>query len=163
LIYNIIFRCTTQWFDICIHYDMIITVNLVTIHHHTKSLQYYWLYSPCHTLHPVTHFITGSLYFLILLIYFTFFTHLPPLETISLFSLYAAAAAKSLQSCLTLCDPIDGSLRGSPILGFSRQEHRSGVPFPSPTHQSEKWKWSRSVMSDSLRPHGLQPTRLLHP
>ena len=30
-------------------------------------------------------------------------------------------------------------------------------------HESEKWKWSRSVMSNSLRPHGLQPTRLLHP
>ena len=28
----------------------------------------------------------------------------------------AAAAAKSLQSCLTLCDPIDGSPRGSPTL-----------------------------------------------
>jgi len=28
---------------------------------------------------------------------------------------------------------------------------------------SRKWKWSRSVMSDSLRPHGLWPTRLLHP
>ena len=30
-------------------------------------------------------------------------------------------------------------------------------------HESEKWKWSRSVVSDSLWPHGLQPTRLLHP
>ena len=30
-------------------------------------------------------------------------------------------------------------------------------------HESEKWKWSRSVVSDSLQPHGLQPTRLLHP
>ena len=29
--------------------------------------------------------------------------------------------------------------------------------------ESEKWKWSRLVVSDSLRPHGLQPTRLLHP
>ena len=29
--------------------------------------------------------------------------------------------------------------------------------------ESEKWKWSRSVVSDSSRPHGLQPTRLLHP
>ena len=28
------------------------------------------------------------------------------------------AAAKSLQSCLTLCDPIDGSLPGSPIPGI---------------------------------------------
>ena len=48
-------------------------------------------------------------------------------------------------------------------LGFSRQEHWSGLRFPSPMHESEKWKWSHSVMSDSWRPHGLQPTRLLHP
>ena len=74
-----------------------------------------------------------------------------------------AAAAKSLQSCLTLCDPIDGSPLGSPALGFSRQERWSGLPFPSPMHESENWKWSRSVMSDSLRPCGLQPTRLLRP
>ena len=31
---------------------------------------------------------------------------------------YAAAAAKSLQSCLTLCDPIDGSPQGSPVPGI---------------------------------------------
>ena len=30
----------------------------------------------------------------------------------------AAAAAKSLQSCLTLCDPIDGSPPGSPLRGI---------------------------------------------
>jgi len=48
-------------------------------------------------------------------------------------------------------------------LGFSRQEHWSGLPFPPPMHESEKWKWSRSVVSDSSRPHGLQPTRLLCP
>ena len=29
--------------------------------------------------------------------------------------------------------------------------------------ESEKWKWSRSVVSDPQRPHGLQPTRLLCP
>ena len=73
------------------------------------------------------------------------------------------AAAKPLQSCPTLCDPIDGSPLGSPSLGFSRQEHWSGLAFPSPMHESEKWKWSRSVMSDSSQCHGLQPTRLLHP
>ena len=50
-----------------------------------------------------------------------------------------------------------------PSLGFSRQEHWSGLPLPSPMHESEKWKWSRSVVSDSSWPHGLQPTRLLHP
>ena len=49
-----------------------------------------------------------------------------------------AAAAKSLQSYPTLCDPIDGSPTGSPSLGFSRQEHWSGLPFPSPMHESEK-------------------------
>ena len=27
-----------------------------------------------------------------------------------------------------------------PSLGFSRQEHWSGLPFPSPVHESEKWK-----------------------
>ena len=75
----------------------------------------------------------------------------------------AAAAAKSLQSYLTLCDPRDGSHQAPPSLGFSRQEHWSGLPFPSPMHESEKWKWSCSVMSDSLRPHGLKPTRLLCP
>ena len=48
-------------------------------------------------------------------------------------------------------------------LGLSRQEHWSGLPFPSSMHESEKWKWSRSVVSDSLRPHGLQPTRLISP
>ena len=31
---------------------------------------------------------------------------------------YPAAAAKSLQSCLTLCDPIDGSPPGSPVPGI---------------------------------------------
>ena len=50
----------------------------------------------------------------------------------------AAAAAKSLHSCPTLCNPIDGSHQAPPSLGFSRQEHWSGLPFPSPMHESEK-------------------------
>ena len=48
-------------------------------------------------------------------------------------------------------------------LGFSRQERWTGLPFPSAMHESGKWKWSHSVVSNSSRPHGLQPTRLLHP
>ena len=40
-------------------------------------------------------------------------------------------------------------------MGYSRQEHWSGLPFPSPVRESEKWKWSRAVVSDSYRPHGL--------
>ena len=115
----------------------------------------------------------------------------------SVLPLLPAAAAKSLQSCPTLCDPIDDSPPGSPLpgilqartlervaislskawkwkvkvkllshvwllatpgtaayqappsMGFSRQEYWSGLPFPSPMHESEKWKWSHSVMSDS--------------
>ena len=33
----------------------------------------------------------------------------------------------------------------------------------SPVHESEKWKWSRLVVSDPQRSHGLQPSRLLCP
>ena len=41
----------------------------------------------------------------------------------------------SLQLCLTLCDPIDGSPPGSPVPGILQQEHWSGLPFPSPMHE----------------------------
>ena len=64
----------------------------------------------------------------------------------------AATTAKSLQSCPTLCSPLDGSPWGSPIPGFSRQEHWSELPFPSPMHESEKWKLSHSVVSHSTTP-----------
>ena len=40
-------------------------------------------------------------------------------------------------------------LSATPSLGFSRQEYWSGLPFPSPMLESEKWKWSRSVVPDS--------------
>ena len=50
-----------------------------------------------------------------------------------------------------------------PSLGFSRQEHWSGLPFPSPMHESEKWKWSRSVVSNPQQPHGPLLSRLLRP
>ena len=56
----------------------------------------------------------------------------------SFISLENAAATKSLQSCPTLCDPIESAHQAPPSLGFSRQEHWSGLPFPSPMHESEK-------------------------
>ena len=59
--------------------------------------------------------------------------------------------------------PYTAAQKALPSLGFSRQEHWSGLPFPSPMQESEKWKWSCSVVSNSPRPHGLQPTRLLRP
>ena len=104
---------------------------------------------------------------------------------------------KSLQSCLTLCDPIDGSPWGSPVpgilqartlewvaiavsnvwkwkvkvkslsrvwllatpwtagyqalpsMGFSRQEHWSGVPLPSPHY----WRLSFSELCIGINPY----------
>ena len=53
-------------------------------------------------------------------------------------------------SRVRLCaTPWTAAHQASPSMGFSRQEHWSGLPFPSPMHESEKWKWSRSVMSNS--------------
>ena len=55
-------------------------------------------------------------------------------------------------SCVRLCATPETAAHQAPLsLGFSRQEHWSGLPFPSPMHESEKWKWkwSRSVVSDS--------------
>ena len=67
-------------------------------------------------------------------------------------------------SCVWLCaTPEMAAHQAPPSLGFSRQEHWSGLPFPSPMHESEKWKWSRSVVFNPQQPHGLQPSRLLCP
>ena len=67
-------------------------------------------------------------------------------------------------SRVRLCaTPQTTALQAPTTLGFSRQEHWNGLPFPSPMQESEKWKWSHSVVSDSWWPHGLQPTRLLRP
>ena len=70
----------------------------------------------------------------------------------------AATAAKLLQSCPTLCDPIDGSPPGSPVPGIVQARTLEWVAISF----SNAWKWSYSVVSNSSRPHGLQPTRLLH-
>ena len=75
---------------------------------------------------------------------FYYVSFLCSLVPILLKTVAAAAAAKSLQSCLTLCDPIDGSPQG-----FSRQEHWSGLPFPSPMHESEVAR-SRPTLSNPM-------------
>ena len=58
-----------------------------------------------------------------------------------------------LLSCFShvwLCATPEMAAHQAPLsLGFSRQEHWSGLTFPSSMHESEKWKWSRSVMSNS--------------
>ena len=55
----------------------------------------------------------------------------------------AATAAKSLQSCLTLCDPIDGSLPGSPVPGILRARILEWVAISF----SSAWKWKVKVKS----------------
>ena len=97
--------------------------------------------------------------------------------------------AKSLQSCVTLCDPKDCSPPGSSGHGFSRKEYWSGMSCPPPGDlpnpgieptslmspalaggfftTSATWKalefvsvqFSHSVVSDSLRPHESQHAR----
>ena len=57
----------------------------------------------------------------------------------------AATAAKSLQSCPTLWDPIDGSPPGSPVAGILQARKLEGVAISF----SNAWKWSRSVISNS--------------
>ena len=48
-------------------------------------------------------------------------------------------------SRVRLCaTPQTAAQQAPPSLGFSRQEHWSGLPFPSPMHESEKWKWKWS-------------------
>ena len=55
----------------------------------------------------------------------------------------AAAAAKSLQSCLTLCSPIDSSPPGSPVHGILQARVLEWVPLPSP---GAPWARVRSVV-----------------
>ena len=55
----------------------------------------------------------------------------------------AAAAAKSLQSCPTLCDPIDGSPPGSPIPGILQARTLQWVAISF----SYAWKWKVKVKS----------------
>ena len=143
--------------------------------------------------------------FIVLTVQWQIFIYLYPWQTAT----STAPAAKPLQSCPTLCDPIDGSPPGSPVpgilqtrtrewvaisfsnswkwkvkvtslsrvrlwatpwtaahkapppMGFSRQAYYQHAKAHSAG--SEKWKWSHSVMSNPQQPHGLQPTRLLHP
>ena len=82
-----------------------------------------------------------------------------------------AAAAKSLQSCLTLCDPIDGSPPGSPIPGILQARTLEWVAISFSNAWKWQWKWSHSVVSDSSDPmdcslpgssiHGIFQARIL--
>ena len=70
--------------------------------------------------------------------------------------LAAAAAAKSLQSCPTLFDPIDCSLPGFSVHGFSRQEHWSGLPL------DDRYSAAMYITVLDLFCHHLQKDLLAH-
>ena len=64
------------------------------------------------------------------------------------------------QSCLTLCDPMGCSLPGSwRSMGFSRQEHWSGLPLPSPCNRTtitfwlECLNWQRKTLHFNKSEH----------
>ena len=57
----------------------------------------------------------------------------------------AAAAVKSLQLCLTLCDPIDSIPPGSPVPGILQARTLEWVAISL----SNAWKWKVKVMSFS--------------
>ena len=59
------------------------------------------------------------------------------------YAVAAATAAKSLQSCLTVCDPIDGSPPGSPIPGILQARTLEWVAISF----SNAWKWKVKVKS----------------
>ena len=69
--------------------------------------------------------------------------------------IYAATAAKSLQSCPTLCDPIDGSPPGSPIPGILQARTLEWVAISS----------SRDLSDPGIEPESfvLQADSLLVP
>ena len=65
----------------------------------------------------------------------------------------AAAAAKSLQSCPTLCDPINSSPPGSPVPGILQARTQEWVAISF----SNAWKWKVKGKSLSLVRHLATP------
>ena len=115
--------------------------------------------SPCHfyidgiKLHCCAHFSINNMYWTWLhchwmwnsllpsvLVFFPFFQNV---LFVFLFIFTAAAAAKSLQSCLTLCDPIGVSPPGSPIPGILKARTLEWLAISL----SNAWKWKVKVKS----------------
>ena len=152
----------------CCCYNCSCIAILIMIHNFVYSINSikmssYSLYCSIYLFY-IIYFIQVSLYVLLCSSCVILTTSLHPLVTTSLVSVSMLLQLLSRFRCVQLCaTPQTAAYKAPPSLGFSRQEHWSGLPFPSPMHDSEMWKWSRSVVSDSSRPHGLQPTRLIRP
>ena len=76
-------------------------------------------------------------------IVFWFLNQTPLLNWLEKLDIIAAAPAKSLQSCPTLCDPIDGSPPGSPVPGVLKARTLEWVAISF----SNAWKWKVKVKS----------------
>ena len=98
------------------------TPGFPVLHYLLKFLQthVHWISDATQTTHPSVH---------------SHFPHLP------IFSSAAAAAVKLLQSCPTLCDPIDGSPPGSSVPGILQATILEWVAISF----SNAWKWKVKV------------------
>ena len=67
--------------------------------------------------------------------------------SITVLACAAAAAAKSRQSCLTLCNPIDGLLPGSPVPGILQARTLEWVAISL----SNAWKWKVKIESEGAQ------------
>ena len=63
--------------------------------------------------------------------------------------------AKSLQSCLTLCNPMDCSPQAPLSMEFFRKEYWGGLPFPSPGSLPHPGTEPRSPVSSALQADSL--------
>ena len=63
---------------------------------------------------------------------------------------------RSLQSCLTLCNPIDGLPSGSPVPGILQARTLEWVTISF--SKAWKWKWSRSVATPWTAAHQALPS-----
>ena len=70
---------------------------------------------------------------------------------------------KSLSRVQPSATPWTAALQAPLSVGFSRQEYWSGVPLPSLIEAYYYYYYVASVVSDSVRPHRWQPTRLPRP
>ena len=80
---------------------------------------------------------------LLLKIFTTWYINTFPMHSAMAVLAAAAAAAKLLQSCPTLCDPIDGSPSGSSVPGILQARTLEWVAISF----SKAWKWKVKVKS----------------
>ena len=96
------------------------------------------LFLVCKSAHLYHFFLTPHIRNIIQCCFFSFWLT-------SLCMTDSAAAAKSLQSCLTLCDPIDRGPQGSPVPGILQARTLEWVAI----YFSSAWKWKVEVKSRS--------------